>query len=160
SFRLDTKSGDRFYEVTRNNLPKEPGGSEFPRHLAIILDGKIVSAPSIRSAIHYDGQITGGFTKEKVDNLVSILKSGALPATLKPQPVSENSMGATLGGDTIRAGTWSVLLAFGAVLLFMLAYYRFAGVVACVALLANLVLTVGFMVAVNATFTLPGLAGL
>jgi SecD/SecF fusion protein len=162
SFRLDTRSGDRFYEVTSKNLPKEPGGSDvaFHRHLAIILDGKIVSAPRIQSAIHYDGQITGGFTKEKVDNLVNILRSGALPATLKPQPVSENSMGATLGSDTIEAGTKSVLWAFGAVLVFMLVYYRFSGVVACVALLANLVLTVGFMVAVNATFTLPGLAGL
>src|SRR5438445_8340271 len=69
-------------------------------------------------------------------------------------------MGATLGSDTIQDGTISVGIAFVAVLLFMLVYYRFAGFVACVALLANLVLTVAFMVLVNATFTLPGLAGL
>ena len=83
-----------------------------------------------------------------------------MPATLKPLPVSENTIGATLGRDTIRYGTLSVLLAFAAVLAFMIFYYRFAGLVATTALLANLLLTVGFMLAVNATFTLPGMAGL
>src|SRR5262249_15584782 len=102
----------------------------------------------------------GGFTPKTVQELVTILRAGALPATLKPNPVSENSMGPTLGNDTIFKGTLSVGLAFAAVLVFMLFYYRFAGFVACVALLANLVLTVAFMVLVNATFTLPGLAGL
>src|SRR5262249_38139351 len=82
------------------------------------------------------------------------------PATLKKDPVSQNSMGATLGDDTIRKGTWSILWAFVAVLVFMVIYYRFAGLVACVALFANLLLTVAFMVMVQAAFTLPGLAGL
>src|SRR5262249_9628162 len=86
--------------------------------------------------------------------------SGALPATLKPQPVSENTMGATLGEDTITAGVTAVLIAYLAVLVFMVVYYRFAGLVACIALMSNLLLTVGFMAAVQATFTLPGLAGL
>src|SRR5262249_37359732 len=75
-------------------------------------------------------------------------------------PVSENTMGATLGEDTIKWGAISVVVAFLAVLAFMLVYYRFAGIVACVALFANLVLTVALMVLINATFTLPGLAGL
>jgi SecD/SecF fusion protein len=92
--------------------------------------------------------------------MINILRSGALPATLKPQPVSEDTMGATLGADTIYWGTVSVLVAFVAILAFMLFYYRFAGVVACVALFANLLLTVALMVLINATFTLPGLAGL
>src|SRR5205085_8212791 len=73
---------------------------------------------------------------------------------------SENTMGATLGADTIRKGTIAVGVAFVAILVFMIAYYRFAGMVACVALMANLLLTVAFMVLVSATFTLPGLAGL
>src|SRR5205823_9420371 len=72
----------------------------------------------------------------------------------------ENTIGATLGADTIHKGVWSVGWSFVAVLAFMVVYYRFAGFVACVALLANLLLTVAFMAAVNATFTLPGLAGL
>jgi SecD/SecF fusion protein len=75
-------------------------------------------------------------------------------------PVSENTIGPTLGADTIESGTKAVVFAFFAVVIFMIFYYRFAGLVACVALTANLLLTVGFMVLVNATFTLPGLAGL
>jgi SecD/SecF fusion protein len=160
-FRFDSTGGNLFYDVTSKNTPEGSGPGAFQRFLAIILDGKIVTAPTINSAIRTDGEISGGnFTKKEVDNYVTILRSGALPATLKPQPVSENTMGATLGSDTIRDGTFSVAIAFAAVLFFMLIYYRFAGMVACVALLANLLLTVGFMVAVNATFTLPGLAGL
>jgi SecD/SecF fusion protein len=77
-----------------------------------------------------------------------------------PEAVSENTMGPTLGADTIFWGSVSIVVAFAAVLLFMLLYYRFAGLVACIALFANLSLTVAFMVLVHATFTLPGLAGL
>jgi SecD/SecF fusion protein len=155
-FRFNTRGGDLFYRVTSNNTPE----GSFYRHLAIILDDQIVSAPRLNQAIRTDGQISGNFTQREVDNLVSVLRSGALPATLKPQPVSENTMGATLGADTIFKGTVSVGLAFAAILIFMAIYYRFAGLVACIALLANLLLTVAFMVIVNATFTLPGLAGL
>src|SRR5439155_24397479 len=87
-------------------------------------------------------------------------RSGALPAPLKRQPVSESTIGPTLGDDTIWRGTMSVAGAFVAVLAFMIIYYRFSGIVACVALIANLLLTIAFMVLVNAAFTLPGLAGL
>lgn len=160
AFRLNSRGGELFYEVTSKNSPTGPKGSEFYRHLAIILDGQIESAPRLITAIHSEGQITGNFTSKEVQNLIRILRAGALPATLKPLPVSENTIGPTLGSDTIKSGTFSVGLAFVAILLFMLVYYRFAGLVACVALLANLLLTVGFMVLVNATFTLPGLAGL
>ena len=90
---------------------------------------------------------------------MNVLRSGALPATLKQQPVSEGTVPATLGAETIDAGVKAVLIAFVATILFMLVYYRFAGFVASVALMANLVLTVGFMVSVHAAFTLPGLAG-
>ncbi len=157
-FAFNSEGANRFYELTNLNRPAKEGG--FERQLAIVLDGQIRAAPGLRNAIRDRGEISGGFTQKTVQELVTILRAGALPATLKPQPVSENSMGPTLGADTIRKGTLSVALAFVAVLAFMLFYYRFAGVVACVALLANLVLTVAFMVLVNATFTLPGLAGL
>ncbi len=131
------------------------------RQMAIVLDDIIQSAPNIETPITGgSGIITGNYTTEEIDRMVNILRSGALPATLKPQPVSENTMGATLGADTIKWGTISVVVAFVAVLLFMLVYYRFAGLVACVALLGNLLLTVALMVLINATFTLPGLAGL
>jgi len=158
-FGFDSEGGNLFYELTSLNKPAKSEGS-FERQLAIVLDGKIRAAPGLRSAIRDRGEISGGFTQKTVQELVTILRAGALPATLKEKPVSENSMGPTLGADTIKRGTYSVAWAFLAVMLFMLFYYRFAGIVACVALLANLVLTVAFMVLVNATFTLPGLAGL
>jgi SecD/SecF fusion protein len=161
-FQFNLEGGNRFYHLTSINRPE--GKSEedrgFERHLAILLDDQIISAPAINQPIRGNGIIRGNFTKPQVDRMVSILRSGALPATLKPQPVSENTMGATLGEDTIKKGVYSVGIAFAAILIFMLVYYEFAGLVACVALLANLLLTVGFMVAVQATFTLPGLAGL
>jgi SecD/SecF fusion protein len=161
SFYFNTEGGRRFGELTGKNVPSGSGGeSQVKRHLAIILDGLVMSAPTINSRITTSGQITGGFTVKEVDNLVNILRSGALPATLKQQPVSETTIGATLGQDTIHDGIQAILLAFAAVVFFMVIYYRFAGLVACVALFANLLLTVGFMVFVHATFTLPGLAGL
>ena len=129
-------------------------------HLASILDGLVMSAPTINSEIRDRGSISGSFTQKQVEELVNILRAGRLPATLKPQPVSESTIGATLGEDTINSGVRAVGLSFAAVLLFMIVYYRFAGLVASVALLANLLLTIGFMVFVQATFTLPGLAGL
>jgi SecD/SecF fusion protein len=159
-FRFNGEGASRFGDLTNVNRPTGNKESGFKRHLAIVLDELIQSAPTINDRITYQGIIEGNFTQAEVDNLVSILRSGALPATLKRDPVSENTMGATLGEDTIIKGTRSVLWAFGAVLAFMIVYYRFAGLVACVALLGNLLLTVAVMVLINATFTLPGLAGL
>jgi SecD/SecF fusion protein len=161
NFTFNARGGQLFSELTAANLPRgESPGCQFS-YLAIVLDNQVVSAPSLSVVIQDRGQIHMESARpEDLRRLAQILRSGALPATLKPQPVSENTMGATLGADTIRKGTWSIVAAFGAVLIFMLAYYRFAGLVASVALLANLLLTVAFMVFVNATFTLPGLAGL
>src|SRR5262249_716563 len=142
-FSFNNEGGNLFYDVTSHNRPTGSGeGAGFHRHLAIILDDFIVSAPRLNEAIRTDGQISGNFTTREVDQLVSILRAGALPATLKPLPVSENTIGPTLGADTISSGTTSVLIAFVAVLIFMVAYYRFAGLVACVALFANLLLTI------------------
>lgn len=163
AFQFDATGGRRFGELTGANVPTPVGEKvnlDF-RFLAIVLDGQVVSAPFLSTQINDRGQITmKNSPREDRVRLVKILRAGALPATLKPLPVSEQTIGPTLGQDTIRKGTWSLLIAFGAVLAFMLIYYEFAGVVACVALLANLLLTVAFMVFVQATFTLPGLAGL
>ncbi|AWM41073.1 bifunctional preprotein translocase subunit SecD/SecF [Gemmata obscuriglobus] len=155
-FQFNTAGGQQFTKITRRN---KPTGST-TRNLAILLDDRVVSAPTLQSEIGNRGQITGKFDRKSVDRLVQILKSGALSAELREKPVSENTIGPTLGQDTIVRGTTAVGGAFVAVLAFMLVYYRFAGLVACVALFANLLLTIGFMVAVNAAFTLPGLAGL
>ncbi len=155
-FTFNSIGGQRFGKITRRN---KPSGSQ-TRLLAVILDDRLVSAATIQSEITTNGQITGKFDRKKVERDVQILRSGALSAELRDRPVSENMMGPTLGRDTIRRGTFAIGLAFVAVLVFMCIYYRFAGLVACVALFANLLLTIGFMVSVNAAFTLAGLAGL
>lgn len=161
-FTFNNEGGRLFREITRKNIPSGSGSEEtmIRRHLAIILDGQVMSAPTINSEISTQGQISGSFTQKEVDNLVNILRAGRLPATLKQTPVSESTMGPTLGQDTINAGVTAIVLAFLAVMAFMIVYYRFAGLVASIALSANLILTIGFMTSVQATFTLPGLAGI
>ena len=156
SFTFNGAGGRQFGKITRRN--KVSGGTS--RLLAVVLDDRLVSAATIQTEITNQGQITGQFDQKKVNRDVQLLRSGALSAELVEKPVSENTIGPTLGADTIKRGTLAIGLAFVAVLVFMLVYYRFAGMVACVALFANLLLTIGFMVAVNAAFTLPGLAGL
>lgn len=157
AFTFNAVGGQAFGKITRRNKVDKSGTE---RLLAVLLDDKLVSAATIQSEITTNGQITGKFDMKKVQRDVQILRSGALTAELREKPVSENKIGPTLGADTIRRGTTAIGLAFVAVLVFMVVYYRFAGVVACVALFANLLLTVGFMVSVNAAFTLAGLAGL
>jgi SecD/SecF fusion protein len=157
SFGFNSAGGQIFGQITRRNKPDKNGHT---RLLAVVLDERLVSAATIQSEITTRGQITGKFDRKKVERDVQILRSGALSAELVEKPVSENTIGPTLGEDTIRRGTRAIGMAFIAVLVFMVVYYRFAGFVACVALFANLLLTIGFMVAVNAAFTLPGLAGL
>ncbi|MFO0801386.1 MAG: protein translocase subunit SecD [Gemmataceae bacterium] len=154
-FRFNGAGGQAFGRMTERNKPQ---GNNI-RSLAIVLDQKVVSAPTLNAVITTQGQISGRFDKKSVDRLVMILRNGALNAQLREKPVSENTIGPTLGADTIKKGTMAVGLSFLAVMVFMVVYYRFAGTVACVALLANLLLTLGFMVSVNAAFTLAGLAG-
>jgi SecD/SecF fusion protein len=159
-FQFNSEGGNRFYDVTSKNRPTGDRKTGFHRHLAILFDSQVYSAPQLNEPIRTNGQITGRFTQQEVQDMVRILRAGALPATLKKDPVSQNSMSPTLGEDTINKGVVSVLAAFVAVMVFMIIYYRFAGLVACVALFANLLLTIAFMVLVQAAFTLPGLAGL
>ena len=126
-----------FRDMTDRNKPTDA----MVRSLAVIMDDKIVSAPTLNAVLPGSGIISGGsFTQKAVNQLVNILRSGNLNAELKPDPVSENTVGATLGESTIRKGLISVFASFAAVLLFMVYYYRFAGLVACVALFANLLL--------------------
>lgn len=155
SFQFET-GGERFRDLTRRNKPT----GDFKRQLAVIMDGKVVTAPALHDELPGRGTISGNFDAKSAERLVTILRSGNLNAELKPDPVSENTIGATLGETTIRNGLLAVAASFIAVLLFMVVYYRFAGFVACVALFVNLLLTIGFMVAMNAAFTLPGLAGI
>ena len=154
-----TKTPDaarRMGALTGSNMPE----GNFARQLGIVLDGTLLSAPSIRGTISDRGQITGRFSQDEVDVLVNVLRAGQLPAALHEEPVSENQIGSLLGADMILKSAWALIGSLIAVLAFALIYYRFSGLIACFALIINLVLTVAIMMLFNAAFTLPGLAGL
>lgn len=156
AFTLTDFGSGRFRALTQNNSPE---GTR-KRQLGIILDDTLLSAPNILQAISKEGRITGNFTRAEVDGLVQILKAGQLPATVTEQPIAENVIGATLGADTIRKGVFSIGLSLCLVLVFILYYYRFSGIVACTALIMNLMMILATMVFINQPMTLPGLAGL
>ncbi|WP_146515550.1 protein translocase subunit SecD [Rubripirellula amarantea] len=156
AFNLTDSGSNRFFALTSENAPQ---GSR-QRQLGIVLDDKLLSAPNILQAIRKEGRITGRFTREEVEDLVKILKAGQLPAALTPQPIAENQIDPTLGADTINKGVWAISVSLMLVLVFILFYYRFAGVVACIALIMNLAMILATMVLINQPLTLPGLAGL
>lgn len=152
-FNIKSDAQDRFFELTK----------EVKKQMAILFDGKVISAPQLQARLSNGGIITMGSNEEnknRCNELSRILQAGSLPAALRPEPASEMTMGPGLGEDTIRKGTWAVAGAFLAVVIFMLWYYRFAGLVAVIALFVNLLLTIAFLVFANAAITLPGLAGL
>ncbi|HLA77536.1 MAG TPA: protein translocase subunit SecD [Vicinamibacteria bacterium] len=137
---------------------KRESGRNIGRNMAIILDKSVYSAPVIQSQLGGDNRITGRFTTQEADELAKVLRAGALPAALKSQ--QELAVGASLGRDSIRSGVWASGAAMLFILIFMLAYYRFSGVNAVVALAANLLILLGAMAYSNATLTLPGIAGI
>ncbi len=133
-------------------------GANIGRQLAIILDNRVVSAPRIDGRISTtDAEITGSFTQQEADNLSLTLKSGALPATLTYE--AEDAVGPSLGADSIRAGIIASVTGLGLVTLFMLVYYRMAGINAFVSIALNLTILLGCMAYVGAVMTLPGIAG-
>ena len=157
-FSFDSVGAEKFRQLTSRNLPDDATGLQ--RHLGIILDNEMLSAPTIQTTISNRGQIHGSFTNDYVEFLVGVLNAGSLPASLRPEPISEQRISAQLGDDTIRAGANAMIISTAAILLFMLVYYRFAGMVADVAVTLNVIITVGLMILIKAAFTLPGLAGL
>jgi len=148
SFTLSNEGGRKFGNVT---------GSNIGRQLAIVLDGRVQSAPRIDGRITTDGRIYGSFTQEEVQNLSLILRSGALPAKL--DYLSEQTVGPTLGADAIRSGVIASFVGLLLVVAFMLVYYKLSGVNAIIALVFNLVILLGLMAYVGAVMTLPGIAG-
>jgi preprotein translocase subunit SecD len=148
SFTLNNEGGRKFGKVTGENVG---------RQLAIILDGRVQSAPRIESRITTEGRITGSFTSDEVQNLSLILRSGALPATLTY--LSERTIGPSLGADSIRSGIIASVVGLLLIISFMLVYYKLSGVNAVVALIFNLVILLGLMAYIGAVMTLPGIAG-
>lgn len=149
-FNLNSAGASRFDKVTAENVGKQ---------LAIILDGKVQSAPVIETRISGgSGIITGNFTIEEAEDLALILRAGALPASIKY--LEERAIGPALGADSIRKGLFSTVIALILVMGFMLFYYRAAGVNANVALILNMILLMGALAYFKATLTLPGIAGI
>lgn len=155
-FNFDAIGAEKFRSLTSRNLPDESG---FTRNLGIILDNEMISAPNLINTISGQGQITG-VDKDEVEVLVSVLNAGSLPASLRPEPISQQRISAQLGDDTIRSGTRAMLISTAMILIFMLVYYHFAGFVADIAVALNVLMTVALMIMIKAAFTLPGLAGL
>lgn len=156
AFNFNSKGGQLFLRLTGANLPAANG---FQRQLAILLDDQIHSAPSILGPIGNTGSITGEFTQEEVRELVRVLNAGALEVPINPEPASEFTISPLLGDDTIRKAVTAILWAGIAVLAITAAYYLIAGLVADFCLMLNLILLLGLMSLIDATFTLPGLAG-
>jgi preprotein translocase subunit SecD len=148
-FYLKPSGGQKFGEWTGKNVGE---------YLAVVLNGQVKSAPVIKSQIFDQGTIEGRFTKQSAEDLALTLKSGALPATIEYQ--EERTVGPSLGADSIRAGVTASVAGVIFVMLFMLIYYKGAGVNAVVALLLNMLLTLAALVLIGATLTLPGIAGI
>src|SRR5580693_314421 len=149
SFTLTGEGGQRFYNFTSAHVGDG---------LAVVLDGKVQEVANIHEAIHDQGSISGGHMSEQTaKDLAMILRSGALPAGIKY--LNESVVGPSLGQDSINHGVMAAVIGMLAVLVFMLIYYRGAGINADVALLLNLIILLGFMGYFGAVLTLPGIAG-
>jgi len=146
-FKLSSEGGEIFYKLTSANVN---------RNLAIILDNKVKSHPNISTGIHERGTITG-FGSEEADNLALVLRTAAFPVEL--EVASQQSIGASMGEDTINQGLYALLYGIAAVLLFMLVYYKRAGINAIVAQLLNFYIMFSVLSALNFTLTLPAIAG-
>jgi preprotein translocase subunit SecD len=150
SFRFDTAGAKRFADTTQQHVRE---------YLAIVLDGKVISAPVIREPIlGGNGIISGSFTTESAKDLALLLRAGALPAPL--QVLEERTVGPDLGADSIRAGAVACLIGYILIAVLMVVSYGLFGLVANLALMLNLIFTLAIMAALSATLTLPGIAGM
>ena len=150
TFTLDRVGAKRFGKATATGIG---------RQLAIVLDGKIISAPVIRDTIASgSGQISGGFTFQSATDLALLLRSGALPAPLNI--IEERTVGPDLGQDSIDAGKIALLIGFVLVVLFIFFKYKVFGLITNIALIINLFLLIGVLTLFEATLTLPGIAGI
>ena len=150
SFTLDRVGAKRFGKATRSGIGKQ---------LAIVLDGKIVSAPVIRDTIASgNGQISGNFTFQSATDLALLLRSGALPAPLNI--IEERTVGPDLGQDSINSGIFALIIGFVLVIIFMLIKYKIFGLISNITLLLNLTFLIGILTLFEATLTLPGIAGI
>ncbi|WP_437186388.1 protein translocase subunit SecD [Planctomicrobium sp. SH668] len=157
-FTFNDRGGHLMQQITSRYQPRESGG--YRNQLAVLLNEELHSAPVIEDVIGSVGEINGGFTQEQIDELVSVLNAGALQVPLYPTPVSEFTVSPTLGTDVQRKGLTAMAVSMVAVFVITAGYYLGLGVIADICLVLNLILVLGAMSLIDATFTLPGLAGL
>jgi len=150
-FTLDARGGQLFSNVTGNNID---------RPLCILLDDLAISAPNIQTRISTDGVITGRFSETEVQDMVNKLDAGSLPAMLIEQPISEKTIGPSIGIENRDQGIKAGLIGLIVVIICMLVYYLIAGAIADIALLMNILFVLAIMAILRATFTLPGIAGI
>jgi preprotein translocase subunit SecD len=148
SFSLNNEGARKFGAFTQASVG---------RQLGIVLDNRVMSAPTIQSRIDDEGRITGNFTTQEAQDLSLVLRSGALPASLTY--LEERTVGPSLGADSIRAGVAASVGGMVAVLVFMLLYYKLSGFNALLSIAVNLLIILGLMAYLGATMTLPGIAG-
>lgn len=148
-FTLTPEGAPKFGTLTGNNVG---------RRLAIVLDNRVVSAPTINSQITGEGVIEGSFTQQQASDLALVLRSGSLPASLTT--LEERTVGPSLGRDSIRQGFMASAIGFGLLVIAIILYYKGAGINAVLALLLNLIILLGMMAFFKATLTLPGIAGI
>jgi len=159
-FTFKSAGSSKFERLTGSNLPNEATRNK-QRRLGILLDNRLVNAPNIESRISGSGQISGGsMTDREVELTVQVLDAGSLPAALNKTPISQEIISPTLGGETVEQGKRAIIASLAGVILFMVVYYRFAGMIACIALVLNLLMVLALMVLIKAALTLPGIAGL
>ncbi|MBN1362768.1 MAG: protein translocase subunit SecD [Sedimentisphaerales bacterium] len=153
AFRLDDKGGSLFWNLTQRN----PG-----RPLCILLDKIAISAPEINPErpIGSEGLITGSFTQQQVNDMVNKLNAGSLPGRLIEQPISEKTIGPSIGAENRDQGITAGIIGLIVVMAVMLGYYIRAGAIADVALVLNILFVLAIMAGLRATFTLPGIAGI
>jgi preprotein translocase subunit SecD len=149
TFRLSPEGGELFEKITSAHRGER---------LAIILDQRVHSAPTLQSTIRTDGQITGQFTPREAADLATVLRSGSLSVPVVIE--EERTVGPALGQDSIDSGIWASVVSLALIVAFCLVYYRFSGTYAAAALLINMLLLVGLLSLFRATLTLPGLAGI
>ncbi|WP_353064538.1 protein translocase subunit SecD [Tunturibacter psychrotolerans] len=152
-FNLTTEAGNRFYNYTQAHT----ASSATPGSMAIVLDNKVREVAGIQSAIRDSGEITGAFTQQQANDLSLMLRTGALPASISY--LETRTVGPSLGAASIHQGIVAAIAGMLAVMIFMLIYYRGAGINADLALILNLVILLGFMGYTGSTLTLPGIAG-
>jgi len=158
SFTLNNVGGVKFGDLTTKYSPGQDGVGKY--HLAVLLDDKVQTAPVINEPIHSNGQISGDFTEAEVERIVNILNAGALDVPLNKDPISEFTISPLLGVDVQRKGFIALGAAAIGVFIFLGVYYLWLGLIADICLLLNLILLMGCMAFIDATFTLPGLAGI